>query len=433
MLQKPNRQRINGSASEKGCFASIAAVTVLVVLGIEPRAFAQAPQCPYVTCGDGSDGVYNPSASGYFMPGGFHGTGVANNVFNFTSVTIPSGVTITLTSGYDNAPVYWLVQGNVDIEGTVSLAGANGAYATSDVDQRLPALAGSGGYNGGVGGNLATGQPDTAGYGPGGGAAGDTSGHCTNADGSFTGNQYLIPLIGGSGGGGTYGGTSFGASGGAGGGAILIATSGTITVNGTLTANGGNSYCTGSAGSGGASRLVSNTITGGSKAVLTAIGGCGQGIGATCGGPGRVRLEAITQPISFAGSFNGTPVSGSSPQSNFNGNIPGVPQPSVQVTSINGQPITENPFSFPDIQINTDQPVNVVITGNQVPVGTIPTLVILGETADQDLSCTGGLQQGSLPAGQTSCTIPIMFNYGGSRGLVKTTWQNPGSTVLPQK
>ena len=32
-----------------------------------------------------------------------------------------------------------------------------------------------------------------------------------------------------------------------------------------------------------------------------------------------------------------------------------------------------------DITINTDQPVPVVITGHQVPIGTVPTLLILGE------------------------------------------------------
>ena len=38
---------------------------------------------------------------------------------------------------------------------------------------------------------------------------------------------------------------------------------------------------------------------------------------------------------------------------------------------------------------------------------TIPTLYILGEMADQDLTCTGGLQQGVLPPGQTSYHLSL--------------------------
>jgi hypothetical protein len=61
----------------------------------------------------------------------------------------------------------------------------------------------------------------------------------------------------------------------------------------------------------------------------------------------------------------------------------------------------------------------VAITGHQGPIGTVPTLVILGETADQASQCTGGLQ-GTVA--NSSCTINIAFAFGGSRGLVKTTW-----------
>ena len=373
--------------------------------------------CPSSACGNGSDGAYAPTTSGNFTPSQFHGTGVANNVFNFTTITIPAGVTITVTSGIDNAPVYWLATGNVDIEGTVSLDGQNGNGATSDVDLRVPALAGSGGYGGGVGGNSYNGQNATPGGGPRGGGVGDIAGHCNGGAGFFTGNQYLIPLIGGSGGGGGYAGSGFGPGGGAGGGAILIASSTQITVGGTVSANGGKGGCYDynygdPVGSGGAIRLVSNTISG--AGTLTAVGDWGF----WSNNPGRVRLEASTIGTSF--NFNSTPVSESTPLSNFSSFIPSTPQLSVQVTSVNGVPITENPFSFPDITINTDQPVPVVITGHQVPIGTIPTLIILGETADQDLTCTGGLQ-GTVAT--STCTINITFApLSGSRGLVKATW-----------
>lgn len=382
----------------------------------------------FVSGSNGGDGNYNPTTSGYFVPSAFKGTGVANNVFNFKTITIPQGVTITVTAWDDNAPVYWLASGNVDIEGTLNFAGSPGASYTNDPeDVRIPAAAGSGGYAGGVGGNAF--QNAQPGSGPGGGSAGGNacSGHA--AGGSFSGNQYLIPLVGGSGGGGVSTSSStFDAGGGAGGGAILIASTTQITVNGTITANGGaaGSYTCiyPGGGSGGAIHLVSSTING--TGTITAVGGNGtNGYPGTYGGPGMVRLEAYT--IGFTGSVGGT-LGESVPFSNINfaKTIPTIPPPSVQVTSINGTAITENPFIFPDIMINSDQPVPLVITGHQVPIGTVPTLVILGEGADQELTCAGGLQ-GTVAA--STCTINITYAVGGSRGLVKATWQNAGSNA----
>lgn len=264
---------------------------------------------------------------------------------------------------------------------------------------------------------------------PEGGVAGATE--CAQGGrATFTDNNYLIPLVGGSGGGGILDASGyFGSGGGAGGGAIPVASSTQIIVNGTITANGGQygcgvqCGCLAGAGGGGAVRLVSNNISG--SGIITARGGYPGGSGVQFAQHGRARLEANT--ISFTGSFNSTPLSESTPLSNFNSFIPTVPQPSIQVTKINGQTISENPFSFPDTTINSDQPVPAVITGHNVPLGTVPALTILGETADQDLTCTGGLQ-GTLAT--STCTVNTTFAFGGSRGLSVTAWQNPGSNVL---
>ena len=79
--------------------------------------------------------------------------------------------------------------------------------------------------------------------------------------GIFTGNRYLIPLTGGSGGEGALYAGSWG--GGAGGGAILLASSTLITVNGAINAFGGDgSGNIAGAGSGGAIRLVAPTLSG---------------------------------------------------------------------------------------------------------------------------------------------------------------------------
>src|SRR5207248_2812146 len=100
------------------------------------------------------------------------------------------------------------------------------------------------------------------------------------------GNAFLLPLIGGSGGGGVISGINSiysGFGGGAGGGAIMIASSVLIRVNGFITANGGTP-----GGSGGAIRLVAPTITG--FGTLQASGG-------QSGASGRIRIEALQKML----------------------------------------------------------------------------------------------------------------------------------------
>ena len=153
---------------------------------------------------------------------------------------------------------------------------------------------GPGGWAGGDGGSI-----PTAGQGPGGGPSGF---HVASygAYATIYGNQFILPLLGGSGGGGTdlSGGNAFG--GGGGGGAILIAASGQIQLNGGVSAIGGgsvdNSMSAGGSGSGGAVRLVASKITG--AGVINATGGNGFSVG----GAGRVRIDTYendfhTHPI----------------------------------------------------------------------------------------------------------------------------------------
>jgi hypothetical protein len=106
---------------------------------------------------DGSDGAYDltgtaPDTIVKFDPSQFHGSGVANNVFNFTTITIPSGVTVKLAGDRINGPVYWLASGTVDMEGTVDLSGQDGAPVTPILANRTRAIPGAGGFAGGVGG-----------------------------------------------------------------------------------------------------------------------------------------------------------------------------------------------------------------------------------------------------------------------------------------
>jgi hypothetical protein len=171
-------------------------------------------------------------------------------VFKYSSVNISGSGSVTFINHPTHAPVVWLVSGNVTNNGDISLDGQ-----TISVDFTDTAEPGPGGFRGGTRGML--------GFGPGGGFG---TGYYANGTYSY-GNQQIVPLIGGSGAG------INGYSGG-GGGAILIASSGTININGSLHANYG-AYS-----SGGAIRLVSGQLTGnGSIAVL------GQDYG-------RIRLEA---------------------------------------------------------------------------------------------------------------------------------------------
>jgi hypothetical protein len=192
-----------------------------------------------------------------------------DNVYHFTTVTIPAGVTVRLASGAlpEGRPVVWLASGAVQIDGVLDLNGSDGH---ADNQTPLPAVPGAGGYSGSAGGTTVT--PARNGNGPGGGRAaasrhGGGAGHAAAGGGSTStgtpggayGNEFLLPLLGGSGGAGGARGAQNGSGGGAGGGAILIASSVSIALNGSVTARGGRGgvciistggFC-GGAGSGG--------------------------------------------------------------------------------------------------------------------------------------------------------------------------------------
>lgn len=222
-------------------------------------------------------------------------------VFAYSSVDIAAGTTLSFTNHPRKAPVVWLVNGDVTINGTVVLSGGDGDYP--------PTLAepGPGGFSGGMGQKNGT-VLASAGYGPGGGAAvsiaynyaggvggsygtqGEQFNTTTAASREPYGNASLVPLIGGSGGGGRTGGDNR-IGGGAGGGAILIAATGTVTIDGALVADGGNSSSDTGGGSGGGIRIVADTIAGGGT--VSAIGGSSR----FDGGMGRIRFERVNNSM----------------------------------------------------------------------------------------------------------------------------------------
>lgn len=302
-----------------------------------------------------------------------------SGIFNFTTVNIPSGVTVTFTKNAANTSVYILATGDVTIAGTINVDGES----TTSTTGTIPGAGGPGGYDGGFGG--ATNLPGGKGLGPGGGgggynatdskgggggfgAAGGTYGGSASGGPAY-GNARMVPLIGGSGGGGSAGfSTSSGYGGGGGGGTIIIASSGTITITGYITANGGDTY--GNAlygyaggGSGGGIRLIANIIAG--SGPITAKGGLPSV--PNRGGYGRIRIEAYTNSRT-AGTD--PPYSYGLPSSVFVSNIP-----SLSITSIAGTNVPANPtgsYAQPDIMLpsTTSNPVAVNVSASNIPVGT---------------------------------------------------------------
>lgn len=193
------------------------------------------------TGSDGSDGALIVTANTNIDM-----TSRPSGIYQYSSVNITSGQ-VTFTPNANNTPVVWLVQGDVIINGILNLSGTNNFGAAGGAG-------GPGGYRGGSG-------ISPVGQGPGGGSAlvytnfsqvrggnasygtlGTITNSCFNSSngvpGSVYGNNYLIPLLGGSGGSGIT--NSCGGTGGSGGGgAILIAASGQIQLNGIINCKGG--------------------------------------------------------------------------------------------------------------------------------------------------------------------------------------------------
>ncbi len=328
------------------------------------------------------------------------------SVYNFKTIQIAAGSTLKLSGAVFPGPLYFLAQGAVTIAGIIDLSGQSSTQSTSSAQRTVPSIPGAGGYAGGSGA-LGT-LPGSAGLGPLGGGAGTNFSRGTA--GGFSGNQFLVPLIGGSGGGGDA--SPIGLGGGAGGGAILIASSVSISVTGTITAVGGAGS---GGGSGGGIRLVAPAISG--SGTITAAGGAGA-ITNTSGASGVVRLEFFQS--TFTGTTGGTlytatPVNVFAPAANS--------QPYISVTSIGGIAVPANStgsFVVPDVLLNSTSALTVNIQAVNVPLGTIPTVYFSTENfPDQRIAANAGLT-GTLASSTTSATVTL--KPGFSIGFVTATW-----------
>jgi hypothetical protein len=374
------------------------------------------PASAYDSGSTGADGAFTPLVNTELaLP--------PSGVFNFASVNIPSGVTVTFKRNATNTPVVMLVSGNVTIAGTLNLSGGNaadsGAAGDGNIgDDGLPGKGGPGGYDGGAGGPASATSTGGNGLGPGGGGGGNVvryvtsygdrtggggagfsgsgawsspsnSNGNTGSGGNSYGTSLLLPLIGGSGGGGGAGGPSFGGSGGGGGGgALLIAASGTVSLTGSITANGGtggNSAgdgrgATGGAGSGGAIRIVATKIEG--NGTLAATSGAARSNGGWAAGnqylitdggagsAGRIRLEAETF----------TRTAASTPAHSFDQPGPAFVAgfPTLRIASVAGVEAPGQPTGSADIVLPaaTPNPVTVGFATTGVPVGNTVKLTV---------------------------------------------------------
>jgi hypothetical protein len=406
----PNSILEDETMNRRGCM--IVSLFSLPALFMIPVASLAA----FVSGSTGADGDFAPTANTLLqMP--------ESGVFHFGTVSIPSGVTVTFKKNTQNMPVSILATGDVTISGAISVNGSNGNYL-------IPGTGGSGGFDGGVGG--VTYQIGKRGEGPGGGSGGSPRSCCSNsggggggggyaggggtggtyyadgqggAGGSVYGNERVLPAMGGSGGAGGGGTNTYvGGAGGGGGGAIVIASSGTITVSGSITANGGsgaNGEYTGNGGgdyyggaggggSGGSIRLVATTI-GGNGTITATGGGGGRGFGlwGGSGSVGRIRLEASNV---LRTSSTNPPFSLSYPSAVVPPNMP-----NLSIASIGGITVPSIPkgsFGAPDIMLpfNATNPVTIVVTGSNIPVGTTVTVKAIpsvGNTASSSATLSG--------------------------------------------
>ncbi|RKX30554.1 MAG: hypothetical protein DRP71_14845 [Verrucomicrobia bacterium] len=316
-----------------------------------------------------------------------------DGIWNYTTIDIAAGVVVTFNRNAANTPVIWLANGAVTIDGTVRLNGQDAVKNT-----RTPGEGGPGGYRGGWGALRQDTDPFSysgeAGLGPAGGRQGENRGDWATAGqyGNAYGTPYVDPLIGGSGGGGGSGTeTGHGGGGGGGGGAILIASSRDITVNGSITAKGGDKSQLngdGGYGSGGAIVLVADRVLGTGTLNARAF------VETNILRRGVIRVEGYERPLAANASpqaIGTVPYAGRSFE-----NIP-----TLSVTSIAGQPIPALPLGLaeaPDLTFFDAAPVDIVVTGQNIPDGTEiklrltggPTIVKLPLDGESPVTLSGG-------------------------------------------
>ncbi|HWB02789.1 MAG TPA: hypothetical protein VG796_07165 [Verrucomicrobiales bacterium] len=376
---------------------------------------------------DGHDGEFHPSTHTIINMADH-----PDGIYHYTSVTIPTGVSVSFLPNASNTPVVWLVKNNCDIAGTVSVQGQD----NGGINGLQGGAGGPGGYRGGnglIGPGVTLPQ---AGFGPGGGKVTSDTGYAGGngsygtegqnsvwnlagqyPSGDVYGNSFLLPLDGGSGGSGS---SYNGAGGSGGGGAILVVVSGQLTLSGGIDATGGGSLgAHGGGGSGGAIRLVATTLAGNGS--LDTHGGLASNGGAfgsptyNQAGSGRVRIDAFSD--AFTGGITGVVTRGAQPII-F---LPENQSARLAIQSVAGVSVATSPsgkLQTPDVIIPATQqnPIPIVVRCTNIPLNTeiiIDVKPAHGATARGVALNTAGTQSLS------TATILVNMPRGGGNILAK--------------
>lgn len=390
----------------------------------------------------GADGAFNPTTNQTIVA-------PDSGVFNFTTINIPAGVTITFVRNTTvNRSVTMLASGSVTIAGTINLdgkpgnangfggaggpGGFNGGAAGYGFDQTFSGVPGEGPGGGGGGIGSSTNTLPGAGGGGGYGTVGTAGGGGTSVGGQAGprfGTVTILPLLGGAGGG---GGACYlnerGGAGGGGGGALLIASSDTITFTGLILSRGGvggGGSAGGGGGSGGAVRLIANLITGGGTINVGGAGGGGafRSYNGGVGGQGYIRLEAYDYS-NFTG--NSTPtniISFALPHPVVVANAP-----ALRIVSVAGINSPASPLGslqgVPDIVVPTTQanPVTVAIEGANIPVGTVVQVTVTPARGGKTNVVSSGLAGTETASTATaSVTLPAGISVISASATIDLT------------
>lgn len=324
-------------------------------------------------------------------------------VFKYSSVNIEGatsgspaqlvGRTVQFKNHPSHAPVVWLVQGNVTINGKLLLVGQN--EGGNAIARLTPAEAGPGGFRGGAVGPLGAGE----GYGPGGVSTGN-GGYNSGRYASVYGNPQIVPLIGGSGHWPTYE-----VAGAGGGGAILIAAGSNISITGVIDASGGaaNTFANVQYGSGGAIRLIAQNITGNTSSA--------QGVLSNLRAfpDGRIRIEGT-----LSNQLVTTPETIGVPPANPPIIWPAANAPKARVVSVDAVNAPVDPRSplvaAADVAIQNNNPVNILIETRDFPIEGVVQLAVIPKFAGRSwLTATRVSGDINVATWKVTTTLPQGF------------------------
>ncbi|HTM68617.1 MAG TPA: fibronectin type III domain-containing protein [Candidatus Binatia bacterium] len=264
----------------------------------------------------------------------------------------------------------------------------------------------------GAGGNVSSAGAGGAGHGGAGGAGTGVGGTGGSAYDSSSDPTDL----------GSGGGKVTTTTGGAGGGQATIVATGTLTINGAITAGGSAATNTGTGGgAGGTVRLTGFTVAG--SAALSADGGAGQGTTGGCGGGGRIAINYTV--LTYSGTHT---VAGACPAAGARAGADG-----TYVTTQDPNPVPTTTSTSPSSATAGDAGFTMDVFGTNF----VPSSVVRWQGTDRATSYVSGthltasvLTADLATAGTFSVTVFNPTPGGGTSNAQTFTVNNPGAGGL---